>query len=99
MSDAAATMQQLVSDLALAGAPELRQWVVMAAARGGPDVLALIAGEARRATRLHSLRLHMERARKVGDIRTEDAIRARIGAPLAWCMSVRGAGAVSASSR
>jgi hypothetical protein len=78
MSDAAATMQQLVSDLALAGAPELRQWVVMAAARGGPGVLALIAGEARRATRLHSLRLHMERARKVGDIRTEDAIRARI---------------------
>jgi hypothetical protein len=71
-------MQQLVSDLKIAGVSELRQWVVMACDRGGPDVLEFIAEEARRATRLHSLRLHMERARKVGDIRTEDAIRARI---------------------
>ena len=78
MSDAAATMSQLIDDLALAGPNELRQWVVMAVARGGREALDLIASEARKATKRHSLRLLMERARRVGDTRTEDAIRRRI---------------------
>lgn len=78
MSEAPATMHQLESDLALAGAPELRQWIGLAVAVGGPPVLDAIAREARQATRLHNLRLRMDHARRVGDTRTEDAIRARI---------------------
>lgn len=71
-------MDQLVSDMALAGAPELRQWLALAVSVGGQPVLDAIAREARQGTRLHNLRLLMDRARRVGDTRTEDAIRARI---------------------
>ena len=78
MREAPVTMEQMVSDIALAGAPELRQWLALAVSVGGQKVLEAIAREARNATRLHNLRLQSASAKRQGDTRKEDAVRKRM---------------------
>lgn len=62
------SVKRLVDDLAnISDRTLLRQLVVMAAVRGGPDVLRLVAVEAQREAMARNLRAMLHSARRRGD--------------------------------